>query len=135
MKKKLTMFMMIIMSLFMLPMAAFANKEGNPIDKINEKVKFDWGILDKADFVFSPASIVISLLVIGALLFALVRVIIRVVKISTGKASLKDKGFWIEVGVIFLILFLFFSGAFFSFLSGLYEWTSNQDLTGTKTGK
>lgn len=132
MKKQITTFMMLVMSLFLLPISVFAAAAENPIDKMSDKMKFNWGILDNADFIFSPISIVISLLVIGALLLTIIRVFIRVTKISSGKASIKDKWFWIEVGVIFLILFFFFSGAFFSFLSSIYEWTSNQDITGTK---
>ncbi|MGG3278943.1 hypothetical protein [Paenibacillus solani] len=131
MKKHFTTFMMLIMSLFLLPISVFASAE-NPIDKMGEKMKFNWSILDGADFIFSPVSILISIIVIGALLFTIIRVFIRVMKISSGKASIKDKWFWIEVGVIFLILFFFFSGAFFKFLSGIYDWTNNQDITGTK---
>ncbi|MGG4108812.1 hypothetical protein AAXB25_33460 [Paenibacillus lautus] len=130
MKKNITTFMMMIMSLFLLPISVFASAADNPVDKMSEKLKFNWKIIENADFIFSPAGIVISALTIGALLFTIVRVFIRITKISSGKASIKDKWFWIEVGIVLFILFFFFSGGFFKLLSQVYEWTSNQDITG-----
>ncbi|MFC6649362.1 hypothetical protein ACFTAO_34490 [Paenibacillus rhizoplanae] len=85
------------------------------------------------DFVFTPIGLVISLLTIATLVFVIVKVIIKLVKISTGKGTIKDKWFWIEAGLLVFIVFLFISGAFFSFLENIYNWTSKQDIGGTTT--
>ncbi|MNW01944.1 hypothetical protein D3C71_1976520 [compost metagenome] len=73
-------------------------------------------------------------MVIAALIFTFVKVVAKIVKISTGKATFKDKWFWIESGIVLLILFLIFSGAFFDFLEAVYTWTSKQDVVGKPTG-
>ncbi|MDH6507670.1 MULTISPECIES: hypothetical protein [unclassified Paenibacillus] len=131
-KKTGTLIMMVLFSMFMLPMLAYAD-DNNPITKIKEKMKFNWKVLDGLDFVFTPIGLVISLLTIATLVFVVVRVIIKLVKISTGKGTIKDKWFWIEAGLIVFIVFLFISGAFFSFLENIYNWTSTQDLGGEKS--
>lgn len=123
--------MMVLFCMFIMPMMAYA-AEDNPITKIKEKMKFNWKVLDGLDFVFTPIGLFISLITIATLIFVVVRVIIKLVKISTGKGTIKDKWFWIEAGLIVFIVFLFISGAFFSFLENIYTWTSTQDLGGEK---
>lgn len=113
MKKTITVLMMFF-SVFLLPIMAYADDD-NPITKIKEKMKFNWKVLDGLDFVFTPIGLFISLITIATLIFVVVRVIIKLVKISTGKGTIKDKWFWIEAGLIVFIVFLFISGAFFSF--------------------
>lgn len=131
MKKTITVLMMFF-SVFLLPIMAYAD-DNNPITKIKEKMKFNWKVLDGLDFVFTPIGLFISLITIATLIFVVVRVIIKLVKISTGKGTIKDKWFWIEAGLIVFIVFLFISGAFFSFLENIYNWTSTQDLGGKTT--
>lgn len=134
MKKKFSMLMLIIMSIFVLPVSAFAaEKDPNPIDIIKGMLTFDFSVLEGMDFFFTPIGMVLSLLVVGALVFLLVRIFIKVVKIAMGKASLKDKGFWIEILALLIIIFFVISGAFFDMLSALYDWTSNQDLVEPST--
>ncbi|WP_438498660.1 hypothetical protein, partial [Paenibacillus sp. IHBB 3054] len=102
MKKTITVLMMFF-SVFLLPIMAYAD-DNNPITKIKEKMKFNWKVLDGLDFVFTPIGLFISLITIATLIFVVVRVIIKLVKISTGKGTIKDKWFWIEAGLIVFIV-------------------------------
>ncbi|WP_189031157.1 hypothetical protein [Paenibacillus albidus] len=124
--KKTWTLLLVLFSMFVMPMMAYA--DDNPITKIKEKLKFNWKVLDGLDFVFTPIGLFISLITIATLIFVVVRVIMKLVKISTGKGTIKDKWFWIEAGILVFIVFLFISGAFFSFLENVYNWTSTQDL-------
>ncbi|ASA20269.1 hypothetical protein [Paenibacillus donghaensis] len=124
-----TLFMMVFFSMFVVPMLAHA--EDNPITKIKDKMKFNWTVLDGLDFIFTPIGLFISLITIATLIFVVVKVVIKLIKISAGKGSIKDKWFWIEAGLLVFIVFLFISGAFFSFLENVYNWTSKQDIGGT----
>jgi len=127
-KKTGTLLLMVLFSMFIMPVLAYA--EDNPITKIKEKMKFNWKVLDGLDFIFTPIGLFISLITIATLIFVVVKVIIKLVKISAGKGTIKDKWFWIESGLVVLIVFLFISGAFFSLLENIYNWTSTQDLGG-----
>lgn len=121
--------MIMIMSLFVLPLSAFAD-ESNPMTKIKEEVKIDFGIINGMNFFFTPLGKVISLIVFAGLLFLIGRIIWRIVRVSTGKASLKDKWFWIENGISLLIIFLIINGSFFALLESIFSWTDKQDLVG-----
>ncbi|MEI7024709.1 hypothetical protein [Paenibacillus sp. y28] len=120
--------LMVMAGVLLLPIIAFAEEEGNPVKKIREKMKFNWKVLDGLDFLFSPLMIVLTLIVFAVLIVLIVRVIFHIYKISTGKESIKNKTFWIEMGFVILILFLLFSGAFFSILENIYEWQNDQDI-------
>jgi len=133
MKKKWTMLMIIFMGLFALPLSAFAEKAKNPIDTIAEKLKFRFAVLEGMDFLFTPIGIFISLVMVAILVFLIIKVIIKLVKASTGKGTIKDKWFWIESGLTLFLVFFIFSGGFFDLLSGIYNWTSETDIVGTGT--
>lgn len=126
-KKKLLSFVLTLFGLFMMPMMVFAD-ETNPITKIKEYFKLDWKILDGLGFLFLIIMIPVTLILIIVLVWSIIGVIMHLLKIKRGKAKIKDKEFWIETAAIFIILFLIFSGAFFSFLENLYEWTNKQDI-------
>lgn len=130
-RKTGTLILMVLFSMFMLPMLAYA--DDNPITKIKEKMKFNWKVLDGLDFIFTPIGLFVSLITIATLIFVVIKVVTKLVKISAGKGTIKDKWFWIEAGIVVFIVFLFISGAFFSFLENIYNWTSKQDIGGTTT--
>ncbi|GIP08834.1 hypothetical protein J1TS5_10040 [Paenibacillus macerans] len=129
-KYLLTLFMM--MSVFLFPVLAFAEEGGgeNPVEKIGGYMKWKWSVLDGLDWLFSPIMIVISLLLAATFVLLIWRIIVKIAKITSGKSSIKDKAFWVEIGVVILILFLLFSGALFKILGNIYEWTNKQDIGG-----
>lgn len=123
-----SLFSMFVLSI-LLPVLAFAEGENqNPITKIKDKMKFRWEVLENLDFVFLIVMIPVTLLLVGTFVFSLIRIATFIWKISHGKASIKNKEFWIEMGAVVLILFLFISGAFFSFLENMYNWTNKQNI-------
>lgn len=126
MKKNFTALMIVIMSLFVLPISAFA--KDNPIDIIKEKMQFNFSVLKGMDFLFTPLGLLLSLLIAIAFVFLVVKVLVKIFKAATGKGTIKDKWFWIETGLVLLIIFFVISGAFFDLLSNIYDWTSQQDL-------
>jgi hypothetical protein len=134
--KKISGVLMSFLAVFFLPVIAFAapeTTEENPIKKIGGYMKWKWSVLDGLDFLFSPITLVLTILIITALVVLIWRVITRITKVSAGKAALKDKVFWIEVSVSLLIIFLLFSGALFDMLGNIYNWTNKQDLGGGET--
>ncbi|SGI69814.1 Uncharacterised protein [Mycobacterium tuberculosis] len=128
MRKQWSMLMILIMSLFVMPVAAFAAPNQNPIDQIKDKMKFNFNVLNGMDFIFTPLGIVLSILIAFAFVFLIVKIMIKIFKAATGKGTIKDKWFWIETGLVLLIVFFVISGAFLDILSSIYDWTSDQDL-------
>ncbi|MEK5163167.1 hypothetical protein NYE69_12620 [Paenibacillus sp. FSL R5-0527] len=130
--KKYLMALFMMMSVFLFPVLAFAEEGegGNPIKKIGDYMKWKWSALDGLDWVFSPVMIVLSLIIGAALVLLIWRIVVKIVKILSGKASIKDKAFWVEIGAVALILLLIISGALFKFLENIYDWTNKQDIGG-----
>lgn len=114
----------------------FAAEEKNPITEIKKEMTFNWGVLENLGFLFYLIMIPLSLIIIGIIVLVIWRIVRRVLKASTGKEVLSDKKFWIEIGCIILIVFIFMSGMFWDFLEAVYTWTANQDITkeATKSG-
>lgn len=135
MKKKWLSSLILFLGIFLLPALAFAEGEENPITKLKEYMKFNWGVLAGLGWLFYFIMIPFTLIVIGLLAWSIISVIQHLWKVKRAKASLKDKAFWIETGVTILIIFLFISGAFWNILEKIYDWTSTQkigeDVTGT----
>ncbi|GIP61143.1 hypothetical protein [Paenibacillus woosongensis] len=119
---------LLALCLFFVPTFVFA--EENPIEKLEKNMKLNWKVLDGLDFIFSPFNLLLTLLLIGIFLFCVWKILAKLWKVVLSKETLKDKMFWLEVGGVILILFLFLSGAFWKFLGGLYNWTEKQDVTG-----
>lgn len=126
MKRLFTLLMLSLLSL-LVPVIAFAADE-NPITKIKEKMKFNWKVIDGLDFLIYILMIGISLLLIALLVYSVWGIVIHLWKIRRGKASLTDKKFWVESLVVFVIVFLFFSGGIMGLLEQIYSWTSNQNI-------
>ncbi|MGG1670001.1 hypothetical protein ACIFOE_04990 [Paenibacillus sp. NRS-1783] len=118
--------LMVFMGLFVLPMMAFA--EGNPMDEIDKFTKPSWAWLSGLGFVFTPLNLVFSILIFIGFISVIIRIVYRIVRASSGKAVLRDKGFWIEVGIIVFVILLFFTGAFGAILKQMYNWTEKQDI-------
>lgn len=118
----------LALCLFFVP--NFVSAEGNPIEQLEKNLKPNWKVLEGLGFVFTPLNLLLTLLMIGVLVFCIWKILVKLWKVSTSKETLKDKMFWIEVGGVILILFLFFSGIFWKLLGGLYNWTEKQDVTG-----
>lgn len=130
MRKKLSAWL-LTMCLFFVPAVAYA--DDNPINFMEKNLKPNWKVLEGLDFLFSPLNIVLTLMLVATLVFCIIKIFKKLFKSSAAKESIKDKAFWIEIGGVILILFLFFSGIFWKFLGGLYDWTNNQDVTGVAT--
>ncbi|WP_138753530.1 hypothetical protein [Paenibacillus sinopodophylli] len=128
--KKWLVSLVAMLMIWMLPVMAYA-ADDNPITKIKKYFKFDWKILDGLGFMFYLIMIPISFMIIFLLIYSLYDIIRFGIRVKRAKASLNDKKFWIEAGVVFLIIFFFFSGLFLDFLEQVYTWTSNQDITST----
>ncbi|MBA9086510.1 putative membrane protein [Fontibacillus solani] len=131
--KKVTTLLLMMLSVFLMPVMVFAADDENPIKKIGGYMKWNWTILDGLDWLFSPVMIVFTGLLIVAFVTLLWRIINKGYKIIKGKEKLKDKEFWIEAAVMVLFLFLLFSGALFKILGNIYDWTNKQDIGGTET--
>lgn len=131
---KLTMTTIIaFLGLFALPIMAFAD-DTNPITKISKYLSFNSKILDNIGFVLTPVGLFISIMVVGILVVCVVQVVKKLITARMTKGgTIKDKTFWIEIGLSFLIVFLFVSGAFFKFLEAIYTWTNGQDIVGDTT--
>ncbi|WP_088834404.1 MULTISPECIES: hypothetical protein [Paenibacillus] len=120
---------------FQLPMLAWAanntnGSEENPFTNMKEKMKFNWRIMEGADWVFYIIMLLLSGLMIYLLIATVGGVITHLVKIKHGKASLKDRNFWLETGFIIFFIVLLFSGGFFKILESIYSWTNKQDIGG-----
>lgn len=135
--KKRIFALMVFLSVFLMPMFAYADpaKGENPVEKIESKMKWNWNALDGLDFLFNPVMLVLSLAILVAFIWVIWRLIMKIVSISRGKSSIKDKSFWVEIVAVILILFLLFSGALFKFLGNIYNWTDKQDIGGKGTAQ
>ncbi|MEC0167385.1 hypothetical protein [Paenibacillus graminis] len=133
--KKVLASLMVVLSLFVLPVMAFAeDKSANPMTQLKKYLSFDSKVLENIGFILTPVGLVISVMVVAILVFCVFQVIKKLITSRTTKGgTIKDKAFWIEIGVTLLITFLFLSGAFFDFLEAVYNWTYKQDVVGTTT--
>lgn len=111
----------------MLPSVALANAE-NPVTRLRDKMKLRWEILDNSDFVFIIIMIGITIMIIGAFIFIIGRIVAHVIKSQRGKAVLWDKQFWLTQGGALVILFFFTGGFLFTLLEKLYDWTHGINL-------
>jgi hypothetical protein len=134
MLKRLSISVWSLLLLLALPISVFADDNPNPFTKLKTKMKFNWGVLDNTDWVFNLVMIVISLATIVLLVLTIWDIIRFLFKVRKGKADMKDKKFWIECGVIVFILFLFFSGLFFTILENLYNYITAQNIGKVTTG-
>jgi hypothetical protein len=126
--KKWLVWLPMMMMIWMIPFVAYAADDQNPVTKIKQYFKFDWKILDGLGFLFYLVMIPISFMIIFLLVYSLYDIIRFAIKVKRGNASLNDKKFWIECGIVFLIIFFFFSGLLLDFLEQVYTWTSKQDI-------
>lgn len=127
--------LMITLSIFLLfPTLAFAEGD-NPFRKLAEKMKWNFGVLDGLDFVFTIIMIVLSLLVIAASVILIIRIVLKAVKVKKGQSLLKDKDFWMEVAATTLLLALLFSGALFNIIASIYDWTNKQKIGENSTSQ
>jgi hypothetical protein len=126
----LLLFLALQVPLFTWAQGAVNEESQNPFTVLKAKMKFNWRILEGADWLFYLIMIALSAMMIGLLIYTVYGVVVHLIHIRRGKANLKDSKFWIESGVIIFILFLFFSGAFFSLLENVYSWTNTLDLGG-----
>lgn len=134
--KKTMMSLIVFLSLFALPVLAFAEDKdnSNPMTQIAKYLSFNSKVLDNIGFILNPVGLVISIMVIATLVFCVVQIIKKLVTARMTKGgTIKDKAFWIEMGVTFLIVFLFVSGTLFKFLEAVYTWTHGQDIVGDTT--
>lgn len=128
--KKWFVWLPMMIMIWMTPVIAFA-ADDNPITKLKKYFKFDWKILDGLGFMFYIIMVPITFMIIFLLVYSIYDIIRFGIQVKKAKASINDKKFWIETGVVFLIIFFFFSGLFLDFLEQVYNWTSTQDITST----
>lgn len=128
MKKWISSFILFL-GVFLMPVFAFAESKGdNPITTIKEGLKLNWNALKGLGWAFYIISIPLTLMVAGLLVWCIWAMISHLLKVRRGKKSFKDAPFWIEMGATILIVFLFMSGAFWSVLEKVYDWTSDQKI-------
>lgn len=124
----------IMLSVFLLlPTLAFAEDGENPIKKIRGFLKFNWSWLDGLEWLFSPVNLILSIVLVIGFLALIGRIIWKIVKIKKGQSIFKDKEFWIETGLITVLIFMLFSGSLFKIMENIYDWTNKQDIGGQPT--
>lgn len=127
--KKWWVWLPMMIMVWMIPVMAYAADESNPITKLKKYFKFDWKLLDGLGFMFYVVMVPITFMIIFLLVYSIYDIIRFGIKVKQAKESMGNKKFWIETGVVFLIIFFFFSGLFLDFLEQVYNWTSTQDIT------
>ncbi|WP_336775392.1 hypothetical protein [Paenibacillus sp. MMO-58] len=81
-----------------------------------------WGSLD---WVLVIGGTFATLLCLGAFVYWIVKLSVRMLKISAGTARLNDPPFWKRMGISLMLILLFMAGAVFLIFEQIYKTMQN----------
>lgn len=91
------------------------------LPKMKKIYTFDSEAWGSVDWVLVLAGSALSILCVGGVVYWIVSFILHLLKISRGKASIKDGAFWKRMALSLLILFLLMVGAVFLIFEQIYD--------------
>jgi hypothetical protein len=131
--KKCLMSLWLLSFFVLLPKVMFAAEGENPLEKMKQYMVFDWSIIDDLGWGFKIYATAMTVFIVWLFVILVWTIPSHVWKSFRAKSKLGDKDFWISRIVIFFILILLMTNAYFTIFIKLYKLTEKQDFGGDTT--